>query len=705
NISTQLKGVYCLIVLVLISVIFSLHSIAYDRLYINDPHGSYRQQGNIIAATITVHPKGVYAEIGLYLTFSAKDSGLDAEDELEVVLNFSLPENSVVHDSWLWIDDSIVKAEILDRWTASEIYEGIVQRRRDPSLLTKNGNQDYELQIYPLPGNSSRSCKIAYLVPVQWTVNSVYIPLPANIINTSYEIPNIEVLTIETEEWSNPVIQELDDLSFDHFYLSFYNTTKHMVIKPSEFKEDLNVKFDSPLNNGVYLNTYKKEDEGVYQLAFLPSCELAIESSNKICILFDYDVTKSTYTDEDVLKILKLTLLDNFNERDSFNIIFSGINPALLSQDWIPGDSASIKEYFNSGIYDLVTDYSDMPSVLSEGIEFIESHDSKGEILIIANSDNLGQYSTANAIYSGLKSMTDPLPVIHIINFNNTNYTKYYQGGSSYYGNDYLYIILSKRTGGNYFGYFSDYSLNTKFSKIFQSFGGLINSFDLYTTLSNGFCFSRYNLNNTENVTYLYKPVISIGKYHGSGSFNIQASGVFKSETFTIESTIEEGDIRDCDSIAEISWTGNYIEFLESGIKTNDIITEIIDFSMEYRVLSLYTAFLTLDPKLEISSVKENINNVLGAINIKAYPNPFKEYITFNIELPEINDLVEMTINIYNLYGQIVKTFAAEDYYANNKIEVVWDGTTNSGELASVGIYFMVVNTSRHTAKIKIVKM
>ena len=714
KIVTQFRMIRYFLSFILFNIVFLSQSVAYDYLYINDPQDWwYWESGRIDEATITIHPRGVYTEIGLYLTISAIDEWLSEEDSLEIVLEFSLPENSILHDSWLWIDDSIVHAKIMDRWTASGIYEGIVKRRKDPSILTKNGNQDYELRIYPLPGNSSRTCKIAYLVPAQWSANSVYIPLPINIINTSYDIPDITLLTIETEDWSNPEIQGLDNISFHNYNDEFYMTSKRAQISASDIKEELNVKFDSPLESGIYLNSYKKVNEGVYQLAFLPSQKLTNESSNKICILFDYDITKSTYSDDDIIQILESTLLDNFSEKDSFNIIFSGLNPVFLSQDWIAGDSVTIESYFSSGINDLVSNYSNLPSILSEGIGFIETHYNNAEILIIANSDNLGKYNLANDLYDDLLSLFDTLPVIHIINFGNKNTNRYYQGGRYYDGNDYLYSILSKRTGGNYFGYFSDFFLNKTFTRIFQSFGGLINSFDLYTTLSDGFCFARYNLNNTNNLTYLNKPVVSIGKYHGSGTFNIQASGMFNNETFTINSVVEEGDIKDCDSIAERAWTGNYIEFLESSTQTNDIITEIIDFSLEYRVLSLYTAFLTIDPNMqidgedepEVTTVKKSLNDNIKSIDIKAYPNPFTESITFNIELPESDDLGEITINIYNLYGQVVKSFTAADYYTDSKIEIVWDGTTKSGALITKGIYFMVVNTSGQTAKIKIVKM
>lgn len=59
----------------------------------------------------------------------------------------------MIIDSWLWIGDEISKAMILDKWTASSIYENIVKRRKDPSILTKMSDLQYELRIFPMAGN------------------------------------------------------------------------------------------------------------------------------------------------------------------------------------------------------------------------------------------------------------------------------------------------------------------------------------------------------------------------------------------------------------------------------------------------------------------------------------------------------------------------------------------------------------------------
>ncbi len=98
--------------------------IAQNYLKVLDPQQTwYSYQGTIEEATMSVSPKGLFSQVSLYLTFSARGTSFSSESQLETVLNFSLPEGSFVTDLWLWIGDNISKGVLLDTWTASSIYE------------------------------------------------------------------------------------------------------------------------------------------------------------------------------------------------------------------------------------------------------------------------------------------------------------------------------------------------------------------------------------------------------------------------------------------------------------------------------------------------------------------------------------------------------------------------------------------------------
>lgn len=78
---------------------------------------------------------------------------------------------------------------------------------------------------------------------------------------------------------------------------------------------------------------------------------------------------------------------------------------------------------------------------------------------------------------------------------------------------------------------------------------------------------------------------------------------------------------------------------------------------------------------------------------IKAYPNPFTESITFQIDQPRTDINGEVEINIYNSLGEMIwdetTTF---DSFTSVVESVVWNGESRSGEKMSSGIYFVTTN-------------
>ena len=94
-------------------------------------------EGQIETATIRVAPAGLYAKVELELTIAAAEPALywTEFDTLEIVLHFDLPQDAIVYDSYLWINDEQVQADIFERNFGVIYYESFVERRQDPSLL------------------------------------------------------------------------------------------------------------------------------------------------------------------------------------------------------------------------------------------------------------------------------------------------------------------------------------------------------------------------------------------------------------------------------------------------------------------------------------------------------------------------------------------------------------------------------------------
>ncbi|UCE07942.1 MAG: T9SS type A sorting domain-containing protein, partial [bacterium] len=76
------------------------------------------------------------------------------------------------------------------------------------------------------------------------------------------------------------------------------------------------------------------------------------------------------------------------------------------------------------------------------------------------------------------------------------------------------------------------------------------------------------------------------------------------------------------------------------------------------------------------------------------YPNPFNAATTISFNLPK---RMHITVKIYNILGQLVKTLVDEQVRGGNH-KIYWDGKNNQGNLISTGLYIVRVQTKNYVA-------
>ncbi|HEY7312595.1 MAG TPA: VIT domain-containing protein [Gemmataceae bacterium] len=81
---------------------------------------------------------------------------------LEGVFHFPLPPGASVSGFGMWIGDKLVEADIVEKQRAREIYETILQEKRDPGLLEWTGGNIFKARVYPIFANSEKRIKISY---------------------------------------------------------------------------------------------------------------------------------------------------------------------------------------------------------------------------------------------------------------------------------------------------------------------------------------------------------------------------------------------------------------------------------------------------------------------------------------------------------------------------------------------------------------
>ena len=711
---------------VVAAALLGISSIAfsqYSYLTIQHPQQTWRSgQGTIEEATLHVFQKGIYTQNDLYLTFSARDLGFQSSDSVEVQLTFTLPDNAIVIDSWLLIDNTMVQSKIMDRWTASAIYESIVKRRRDPSVLYKDYSNNYQLRVYPLSGTSSRKVKVSYLTRNDWTGKSVISPLPVHIIRASKYLPqNVAVSCWPTNVGSKPSILETPDLTgtpqtdtSGHGYYQF-------TIPGTALPSSLNLVFGSASQNGIFVSRFQSGNDGVYQVAVTPWRALNIHNGRKVALLFDYDPSKTSFTVSSILNVVRLYLMDNFSAADSINLIFSGVTIRRLSPGWIGADSASIDQAFALAGPTPFAGYGNLPSLLANGTDFIQTLGNNGVLWLIANTDQVGNVQASNALVNDLMKLMPVKIPIHICDFNVSYSYSNYANGQYYPGNQYFYDNLARMTNGSDRRIDSYGSLSGIVGKSGAQLRGKIDASDVYTTLSNGFCYGRIQIgtNGLQSIG-LEETILQTGKFNGSFPLIIDVAGLVGDSVFSKQITVSEQDAVSIDSVASQAWAGNYTASLESGSLTNDVIRQIIAVSLTNRVLTRYSAFLCLDPSDTVTictsctTQTQIINDVQRLPQtapakdslVQAYPNPFNSQTVLSVRLPNGVRSNETTLRLYNTLGQVVYSFSTSSLSDRVFAKIVWNSRNDRNTTVSSGVYFVVLSTpkGRFTTKLLLLK-
>ncbi len=82
--------------------------------------------------------------------------------EIEADYIFPIPENAAISRFVAWLGGRKMEAELLDASQARRIYEDIVRQRKDPALLEYSGQGMYRMRIYPIPANGEVRIQIEY---------------------------------------------------------------------------------------------------------------------------------------------------------------------------------------------------------------------------------------------------------------------------------------------------------------------------------------------------------------------------------------------------------------------------------------------------------------------------------------------------------------------------------------------------------------
>jgi hypothetical protein len=666
---------------------------------------------NIDSANVVVKPHGIYAEVTTEFWYRSVDLVANT-DTLEMYAFFFLPATDFINDSWLWVEDTLVHAMIMDVNSASLIYENIVHRlHRDPSIFYRRSTSgSYEYRIFPNVGSQNRHAKISYFTKMNYTNGLAQFTFTPTILNLS--------------------INKSFPKKFK-FYLDFNFTGVNFGSTPPKFTTSTdnigkNIEFTTTSSTlqqtfsyeydftAPYFSKSKRIDDQEYYFTMFDSKILTSNYINqKINFLIDFDLNRTSINAKDMITQLKKVILSNLNELDSINIMIGNKSTVNLFNRWVPCNKDTINFLLDSNVFKKIGLYSNLYELMTDGVKFNKKFNSNSSVMLLTSSEYCPTPTSANPLIEECVSIMSPNNYkITTIDFSDIRYSVYTINKLNYKGNQYFNEKIAELTHSEFFTTkVNNLTIESMISTSFVNSKGTITEVGLYVDPKDGISISKTS--ESINVGSNKKLIYEYGKLEGSLPVEVKFSALLDGKAVIKRYIIDSSNVIINNESAKM-WNWKYLRTLEDkSNKSSKETADLLKRSITNRILTTATAFLCLEPWMMIKdttlSDDEGGNNntsfvqedmVEIGLEVTYGPNPITNFASIKLDLSN-SDTKILNIGIYNIMGSVVKEFTFDIFAKILNLE--WDtNSEGNGKLPS-GVYYLIIKTNLGNKVLKLV--
>jgi hypothetical protein len=649
------------------------------------------------------------------------------QGKYEFIWNFSLNKNSYIKDLQVWSNtqNRFIKTAMMSLSEGEQKYNP--NTTNAPSVLLKqymrrdyNGsyNLQYDLKISPVNWDESAEFIIKYISPCTMNYDKRILETKSSQFfvygNTNCyqsEIPKYFVIDYNNTEASP-----------QYFTGNAHTWTKQNGFWYSDEQTATDFKFYMPTESvsGKFLKTSGYQDLKFYQLATLPFIADGLRPPRKIVVALDLIQNNyNEYTRSNFLKMIKDALLISTMPYDSLVFVTSDFNTRWLNSFFMPRSESFFTGQLET-VNQVIPKLNTLPYMLKDIVEYLNDVKTQAEVWIVSDDYRTGvraetvmdllNQTLYKAIYKVKFSVVDAA----------TSYSSYYIQNKYYSGNEYLYENLTRLSGGNFIRLSGKYYLNY-IDEVLDCFAPQVSTVEIDPILANGFTHSRINLNSGRNNFNITSRYFQAGVLDGTPPINLQYYGFYNNSNYKNIISLTEDNTTIPTSINQntgLYWYGNYIMtdlFLQPQSYTT--IKYIEQLSVQNNILTPYSAFVLPGPDgyngfkrayeeellTGIEKPKEEIATPISVqLSMSSYPNPFNPQTAIIVNVTSELIDKEKELHIYNLLGQRIKNFDLSQYLHSSQIKVEWDGTNETGNGVTSGIYFAVFRCNAHVKSIKL---
>ncbi|MEK7484983.1 MAG: VWA domain-containing protein, partial [Planctomycetota bacterium] len=520
---------------------------------------------------------------------------------------FPLPADANVNQFSMWMNGIEVHAEILESAQATQIYQSIVSRRRDPGLLELVGTQLLKVHVFPILPQADTRIKLSYTYTLQSDSNMMEVFYP---INTSkfinFPVEQCSVLVkIKNQKGLATVYSPTHDMDIqkksDHEAVASWEKANHTPL--NHFKLYIT---ESDKNVGIHGLMHRLPgEEGYFMMMLSPKQEDMREIPKDVVFVIDTSGSmagvKMTQT-RDALTycVSKLKPQDRFNivpfstEARFFAESLQEANEANLSRAQIyiekllPRGGTNIDEGLQLGLNMMKSDRLGIVLFLTDGLPTI------GE----RNVDNiLKNVKTANKASASIFAF----------------------GAGNEINTSLLDKLASENNGAQEYVAENE-DIKVKIARFFDKL-----SSPVMTDVRVNFVGFHPTDVYPKKLSNLFKgsQLLITGRYASTGSQAIQLIGKIEGKEVVLTDELSFTEVEKTNDFIPRIWANRKVGYLMEEIRmhgvNNELKQEIIRLGKTFGIVTPYTSFLAVEES-ELSNLPGDVRRQMNEENRPAAP-------------------------------------------------------------------------------------
>jgi Ca-activated chloride channel family protein len=613
---------------------------------------------------------------------------------LEGIYFFEMPAGSKLTEMFLWINGQRVEQVIKRREEAVQQYEQIVRRMTDPLLAEQVAENVFRLRLFPLPPRSERRLEIKYIQPLPIKSNAIEFLFPLRLENYGAKLVDSAAVHVDfnlqspvDSLWFGPQVPlstiRVTEISATRYAVDFKATQ-------TAFEYDFSFYFRPqrlPLFNTLKYVSGKPNDDGYYLTWLNPPNRFFPATGGSRQFVFCSDISASMIGTR--LAQVKQALnyfVEQLQPDDRFNIVAFNTDVYSFTAALVQAGAAN-KARAKTYVQTLsASGLTNLNGALTTALAMLTSTAGQAQLLLISDGQPTWGETRTDSVLANVKRSNRVGATIFPIGLGSDLNKDFFQ-------------TLAQQNGAAAFFIGETENAADRLVEIYRTITAPILT-NVQITAQNIAAYDVFPAtvpNLSAGMQFL-----QAGRYVPPflGKLQFRAnSGT------TIIDTAVAVDLRNAPDNKYVSrfWAAQKIQALLKDIERfgqrPELINAVVYLSINYSILSPYTAFLVIEPGLPTTAVDDKTDpNLPRAFSLlQNYPNPFSPAGAFGqnfttirytipANIPAAGVIVEL--KIYNLLGQVVRVLMIRQQ-TPGEYSIQWDGADEAGHLVPAGVYLV----------------